>query len=253
VKTFPIFEILKQAIEQQIPVQGVEGLSRVSVTQWINWSHGMTSKKVVKKLMAVAVLCLSFSLSAAESGTVKLNDFVERVDTFQAKFTQTVVDGNGQQLEKAEGLFILERPGKFRWDYLQPYPQYIVADGIRIWFYDVDLEQVTVKSQQDLLEDTPATLLSGDTKPADKYNLTDISSEDGLSWLKLVPKDIESNYQTITLAFDKFGLNQMIMGDSFGQKTRIVFTQTKENPELADDVFIFTPPVGVDVVGDSGL
>ena len=238
---------------QQIAAQSGRKSLRVSVTQWNNWSHGMTGKQSVKNLIALTVLCLSFSLSAAESGTDKLNDFVERVATFQAKFKQTVVDGTGQQLEEAEGLFILERPGKFRWDYLQPYPQYIVADGQRIWFYDVDLEQVTVKSQQDLLADTPATLLSGTTLPADKYTLTDLPSADNLSWVRLVPIDPESNFQTITLAFDQYGLNQMIMGDSFGQKTRIAFTHTKENPELAEDVFIFTPPSGVDVIGETGL
>ena len=199
------------------------------------------------------IMMLPLPLLAAESGIDRLNSFVQTVVTFQAKFTQTVLDSRGQVIDEAEGLFILERPGKFRWDYKLPYPQYIVADGQRIWFYDVDLEQVTVKSQLEALADTPATLLSGETMPEEKYLLTDIPSDDGLIWVELIPKDVDSNFQAVTLAFDQQGLNQMIMKDSFDQKTRLVFSQTTENSALANDVFVFTPPSGVDVVGDSGL
>jgi len=213
----------------------------------------MTSKKWMQFSLAIMVMTLSLSLSAAESATEKLNQFVQNVVTFKAKFSQTVLDPRGQVLEEAQGFFILERPGKFRWDYEEPYPQHIIADGERIWFYDVDLEQVTVKSQLEALADTPATLLSGQTLPEDKYLLADIPSEDGLSWVELIPKDVDSNFQTITLAFDQQGLNQMIMKDSFDQQTRLVFSQTTENSALLADVFMFTPPAGVDVVGETGL
>ncbi|NOQ81136.1 MAG: outer membrane lipoprotein chaperone LolA [Methylophaga sp.] len=212
----------------------------------------MKIRRLIQRCVAL-IMMLPLSLLAAESGIDRLNSFVQTVVTFQAKFTQTVLDSRGQVIDEAEGLFILERPGKFRWDYKLPYPQYIVADGQRIWFYDVDLEQVTVKSQLEALADTPATLLSGETMPEEKYLLTDIPSDDGLIWVELIPKDVDSNFQTVTLAFDQQGLNQMIMKDSFDQKTRLVFSQTTENSELASDVFVFTPPSGVDVVGDSGL
>jgi len=213
----------------------------------------MTNKKCLQTIFAIIVMTLSLSLSAAESATEKLNQFVQNVVTFKAKFTQTVLDARGQVLEEAQGFFVLERPGKFRWDYDLPYPQHIIADGQRIWFYDVDLEQVTVKSQLDALADTPASLLSGETLPEEKYLLTDIPSEDGLLWVELIPKDVDSNFQAVTLAFDQHGLNQMIMKDSFDQQTRLVFSQTSENSELLANVFLFTPPSGVDVVGETGL
>jgi len=213
----------------------------------------MTTKKNHLSLVAIITMLLSYSAMAAESASDRLNVFVESVVTFKASFTQTVVDQQGEIIEQAEGLFLLERPGKFRWDYLEPYPQHIVADGQRIWFYDVDLEQVTVKAQLETLADTPATLLSGETRPEDTYILKDIPSDDGLSWVELVPKDVESNFQTVTFAFDEFGLQQMIMRDSFEQRTRLVFSQVAENIELVEDAFVFTPPEGVDVVGDSGL
>ncbi|RKZ88971.1 MAG: outer membrane lipoprotein carrier protein LolA [Gammaproteobacteria bacterium] len=213
----------------------------------------MTAKKLLRYFVAIAVMLLPFSLIAAGSATEKLNIFVQTVVTFKANFKQMVLDPDGKLMEEAEGKFALERPGKFRWDYSQPYPQHIVADGERIWFYDVDLEQVTVKSQLEALVDTPATLLSGESMPEDKYILTDIPSEDGMLWVELVPKDVESNFQTVTLAFDQQGLRQMIMRDSFDQRTRLVFSQQEENTVLADDEFVFIPPEGIDVVGETGL
>jgi len=210
----------------------------------------MPVKNLFRGGLTAVMLVMSLSLSAAESATDKLNVFVQTVVTFKANFKQTVLDQQGKVIEEAQGVFVLERPGKFRWDYEQPYPQHIVADGTRIWFYDVDLEQVTVKSQQEALTDTPATLLSGELLPQDKYLLTDIDSDDGLLWVQLIPKDSESNFQTVTLAFDQTGLRQMLMKDSFEQRTRLVFSQAKENLELKADEFTFIPPEGVDVVGD---
>jgi len=213
----------------------------------------MTVKKLLQYSIVMVTMLLSFSLLAADSAAKKLNTFVKSVVTYQANFQQTVLDPQGNIMEQAQGEFVLDRPGKFRWDYQEPFPQHIVADGQRIWFYDVDLEQVTVKSQQEALSDTPATLLSGDTLPTDNYILTDMPSDDGMSWVELVPKNADSSFQTIALAFDQHGLRTMIMKDSFDQRTRLVFSQAKENPTLSKDTFVFTPPAGVDVVGDTGL
>ncbi|MDQ7073430.1 MAG: outer membrane lipoprotein chaperone LolA [Gammaproteobacteria bacterium] len=207
-------------------------------------------KVITRTLIVGLAFAWSFPLMALESAIDKLNHFVATVETFQADFTQTVFDSNGQVMEEAKGTFALERPGRFRWDYQEPYPQHIVADGQRIWFYDVDLEQVTVNSQLEALADTPATLLSGENKPADKYLLTDLPSDDGMVWVELIPKKEETSFQTIVLAFDDVGLRQMIMKDSFDQQTRLVFNNVVENPKLADDLFVFLAPEGVDVVGE---
>ena len=213
----------------------------------------MTGKKLLQYGVVVLTMLLSFSLSAADSASTELNTFVKNVVTYKANFQQTVLDPQGNVMEKAQGVFVLERPGKFRWDYQEPFPQHIVADGQRIWFYDVDLEQVTVKSQQEALTDTPATLLSGNSLPTDKYLVTDIPSEDGMLWVELIPRNVDSSFQSIALAFDQYGLRTMIMKDSFDQRTRLVFSQAQENPVLTKDTFVFTPAPGVDVVGDTGL
>lgn len=207
---------------------------------------------MVKKLAGLALLSLFTAVAHAQgNGIEKLNQFVNKVQTFEAHFQQTVLGPDGNVIEQAEGEFQLERPGKFRWDYQQPYPQQIVADGERIWFYDVDLEQVTVKSQQEALADTPATLLSGDIVPEDKYDIQSLPSNDGLQWVQLMPKEQDSNFQAVTLAFDGNTLNQMVMRDSFDQRTRLSFSQVRENPEFNNDTFAFTPPAGIDIVGDT--
>lgn len=209
----------------------------------------MTMHKMLTALF-LALLFITGLSQAQTTGAEKLTQFVKNVDTFQAQFEQTVINPEGEVMEQAHGQFLLDRPGKFRWDYDTPYPQKIVADGKNIWFYDIDLEQVTVKSQQEALAATPATLLSGELVPEDKYNINNLPSDDGLSWVELTPKETESNFQAVTLAFDGNTLKQMIMRDSFDQRTRLTFSQVMENPNFTQDMFKFTPPTGIDVVGE---
>ena len=201
----------------------------------------------------VMMICLLLSQAsyASTSATQRLDQFVKQTHTFTADFNQVVIDGSGKLVDKASGKFWLQRPGKFRWNYTKPYEQQIVADGKNIWFYDVDLEQVTVKSQQAALSETPASLLSGQSLPNQKYTITDQNSSDGMDWVKLVPKSKDSSFQSILLAFDKVGLREMIMQDNFDQKTRLIFTHAEENTKLDAKQFQFTPPKGVDVVGET--
>jgi outer membrane lipoprotein carrier protein len=211
-------------------------------------------KNMLKRfsLMLIGSLSLVSGMAHAEPDAVdRLHQFVEQVNEFQATFTQTVVDGQGNLIEEAEGEFLLSRPGKFRWDYVSPYAQEIVADGENIWFYDVDLEQITVKNQGDALADTPAGLLSGQSMPEDTYNITVLNKGDDLQWVEMTPKDHDSNYQRVELGFDETGLQQMLMTDAFDQRTKLQFSDVKVNPSLDASRFDFEPPAGVDVVGDT--
>lgn len=208
----------------------------------------MTIKKLAQGFL---LLLLPVVAMADMSGTEKLDHFVKQVNTFQAHFEQTVLDPDGNLVDQAQGEFQLARPGKFRWDYNDPYPQHIVADGQNVWFYDVDLEQVTVKAQNEALEDTPATLLSGQALPEDSYNIRNLTSNDGLTWVELTPKQSGSNFQSVMLAFNKDELQQMIMRDSFDQRTRLMFSQVKINPPFKKDTFKFSAPEGIDIVGEA--
>ncbi len=208
----------------------------------------MTIKKLAQGFL---LLLLPVVALADMSGTEKLDHFVKKVNTFQAHFEQTVLDPDGNLVEQAQGEFQLARPGKFRWDYNDPYPQHIVADGKNVWFYDVDLEQVTVKAQDEALEDTPATLLSGQALPEDSYTIRNLTSDDGLTWVELTPKQSASNFQSVMLAFNNDELQQMIMRDSFDQRTRLMFSQVKINPTFKKDTFKLSAPEGIDIVGEA--
>lgn len=206
-------------------------------------------KRCVTQWLLLGGLILP-SLAFAESAVDRLNNFVKQVSQLEANFQQTVIDTNGEVVEEATGQFLLSRPGKFRWDYDTPFPQQIVADGERIWFYDVDLEQITVKLQDEALAETPAGLLSGNTLPEAEYNIVELESEDELQWVRLMPKENDNTYQTVALAFDDNGIREMLMVDSFDQRTRLVFSNIKINAGLPDSRFKFITPEGVDVVGD---
>tara|TARA_B100000795_G_scaffold149443_1_gene111944 strand:+ start:1270 stop:1911 length:642 start_codon:yes stop_codon:yes gene_type:complete len=213
----------------------------------------MNSKKIVQSVLLALSLFLSQTVLAGDLASEKLTIFLQSVVTFKAQFEQVTLGPKGEVIEIANGEFTLERPGKFRWDYRNPYPQEIVADGLRIWFYDVDLEQVTVMAQQEALIDTPAALLSGETLPDEKYQVIDLTSNDGYQWVELVPKGADSNFQSVRFAFDNRGLQQMIMRDSFDQYTRLTFSGTSENTQLDEKTFVFIVPEGIDVVGDLQL
>jgi outer membrane lipoprotein carrier protein len=171
----------------------------------------------------------------------------------QAEFVQTVMSESTSQVDESRGILRLQRPGKFRWDYQRPYEQQIIADGEKLWVYDVDMDQVIVKPLDYVLGNTPAILLSGNVNLTEKFIIEELppeSSTDNVAWLKLTPKQEDSGFQQLVLAFKDDILQQMQLVDSFGQMTRISFTKLIKNPDIDASVFTFTPPAGVDVISD---
>jgi len=194
------------------------------------------------------LLCLLPGLSLAGSGPDRLNAFLENLVTLQARFEQSILDKTHSRAERFQGTFSLKRPGQFRWDYHEPYEQLIVADGDRIWVYDSDLEQVSNRSQEDALRGTPAQLLS-DTTPLDaNFEVIDLGESQDMDWVELIPRDKESQFIRILLAFVGTELRRMEMADQFGQVTRFQFYDSRRNPELPDELFVFVPPAEFDVL-----
>lgn len=187
---------------------------------------------------------------ASESGAA-LESFLKRASSFQAEFHQVLLNESGNSLEESKGVFSLQRPGKFRWDYQEPFSQTIVADGSRIWFYDPDLEQVTVKKQSLALGSTPALLLSGERLPKEDFKINDLPPRDNLVWVELLPLDKDASFDRLLLGFGNGNLSQMELHDSFGQTTRLSFSKIKVDLSFDPSLFIFTPPEGADVVGDT--
>ncbi len=192
-----------------------------------------------------------FSTHAA-SATEQLMDFFTNVKSMQAEFTQTVAAQGFAGKEISMGVFRLQRPGKFRWDYSQPYEQHIIADGDRLWVYDVDMDQVIVKPLNQVLGQTPAVLLSGSASLADRFDIQVVpgKEEQGLNWVQLRPKDTESSYEKLLLGFSRENIKAMELVDNFGQVTSLQFTNVQRNPDIDPKVFQFEAPPGVDVIGE---
>lgn len=204
------------------------------------------------RLLFVLVLSVCLLPVPVKASAVKsLKTFVNKALTFQANFSQTLLDKNFQVVRKASGSMMFERPGKFRWTYDQPYQQLIVGDGKQVWFYDQDLAQVTVHRLDQALGSTPAALLAGGNTIELDFNLQEIDVQGETEWLEAIPKNQENSFELIRLGFSKTGiLREMVLRDSFDQVTWLIFSEIEQNPSLAPDLFQFTPPEGVDVIRD---
>ena len=146
----------------------------------------------------------------SDVGKDLVDTFVNDVVTFSGQFEQSLVDAEGQVLEVTRGTLEIQRPGRFRWAYTEPYEQWLVADGLNIWSYDVDLEQVTVKPQSDALANTPALLLGGAESAMEQFEYEGATNENGLTWVRLVPVDTESGFKRVELGFADSTLTQMV-------------------------------------------
>lgn len=187
---------------------------------------------------------------AAHAATIdRLRAFVRDTHTARAQFTQTVT-GAGGRTQTANGEFLLERPGKFRWTVDKPYKQLIVGDGERVWIYDEDLNQVIVRRVGDALGSTPAALLAGNEDVERAFTWKDLPPAGGLDWLSATPVSKETTFAEIRLGFDAKGLVALELVDAFGQKSVVRFSNFERNPKLPASSFTFTPPKGADVIGD---
>ncbi|MFA5627713.1 MAG: outer membrane lipoprotein chaperone LolA [Thiohalomonadaceae bacterium] len=192
----------------------------------------------------------SLTAQAADDGKARLDAFFKGLATMRAEFVQTLVDAEQNVKEESEGVLLLSRPGRFRLDYFSPYSQVYVADGKKIWMYDKDLEQVTVRPQDEALASTPAMLLSSTEPLENNFILEELGEHEGFTWLDLKPREKDASFAYVRLALDGETIRAMEMVDSFGQMTRLFFHTVSRNPKLADDSFDFIPPAGVDVVGE---
>lgn len=187
---------------------------------------------------------------AATGARAELDRFSENVMNLSASFEQQVFDDVGNALDSASGTLALARPNRFRWDYLEPEEQRIVADGDHIWIYDVELEQVSVRPQSFDEQQSPLAVLLDLKSLDEQFNSEDRGVADGSSWLRLTPKSEEAEFAHVDLGFREGLLQRMVMVDIVGQRTEIVFQGWKRNATLAAGTFYFEPPPGVDVVGD---
>ncbi|WP_455197464.1 outer membrane lipoprotein chaperone LolA [Kaarinaea lacus] len=212
----------------------------------------------MKNYVVLFLLLLSANFSSvvfAGNAEQRLEQFFKQVQSMRADFTQTVISENRRSAEKSQGVLQMQRPGKFRWEYQTPYEQQIIANGKKLWIYDVEMEQVIVKKLDLALGDTPAVLLSGGANIADRFDVKEISvdseGESSLYWLQLLPKQQEASFEKLLLAFAGDNLQIMELKDAFGQITRLTFSNLEQNPAINSSVFSFEPPAGVDVIDEA--
>lgn len=211
-----------------------------------SWSIALNN---LVRAAAAALLLILAGTASAGTARDRLDAFLHGLESLEGRFRQVLLDERGQAVDESSGRVYLQRPGRFRWDYTEPFPQLIVADGQRVWLFDQGLEQVTVRPQSQALGSTPAALLAS-TQPVDEsFVVTELDTrEDGSAWLALEPRDSAGSFESIRIGLGEQGLRAMELRDSFGQTTRIEFSDLGRNPRLDPALFQFTPPAGVDVI-----
>ena len=185
------------------------------------------------------------------AAAARLRGFIEGTQSAQSRFTQTVVDRKGRRVQEATGNMQFLRPGRFRWEYEKPYSQLLVGDGQRIWIWDRDLNQVTVRRLDRAITGTPAALLAGSNEIEKAFIVTSQPAQDGLEWIEAVPKGNESSFASVRLGFAQETLAAMELNDALGSRTMIRFEDLQRNPKLSLQLFRFVPPTGADVLEDT--
>lgn len=203
--------------------------------------------------MAACVLVAGPVANASAPAVDRVQGYLGPLKTLSADFSQVVRNRDGDIVQRSEGTLAVRRPDRFRWEYAAPTEQTIIADGRRLWLYDHDLEQVTVRALEAGLGSTPAMLLSGGGEVGDAFEDGGVEQAGEWTWCRLTPRQTDSDFETVALAFDARGeLAAMELADKLGQQTIVEFASVRRNIPLDEGLFRFVPPPGVDVIGDAG-
>jgi outer membrane lipoprotein carrier protein len=205
----------------------------------------------MRALLLGGLLAVFFAAEAHAAALERFKTFLRTSQSARANFEQKVQDRSGQLVQQSRGSFVFLRPGRFRWEYLKPVDQLIVGDGERVWIYDRDLNQVTVRRINKALGSTPAALLAGSADVEAAFDLADAGEKDGLEWLEAKPKDKEAGFERVRMGFGVSGIQAMELTDHFGQTTTLRFSGLVRNPKVDPAEFRFEPPKGADVLGEN--
>lgn len=199
-------------------------------------------------LLGISAAWTSHALAASEAMT-RLNQFFTTVNTMQANFSQEVRNEKGKLLQNSNGTVTLHRPGRFRWEYRSPDHHVIVSNGQKVWIYDEELDQVTIKPMQQTLASSPVGLLLNKQAVQKQFQVQEISSNGNLDRFHLIPHKKDSDFTSMDLSINSSGIQEMILQDKFGQETRIRLSNTQLDSPVSGSQFYFNPPPGVEVIG----
>ncbi len=211
-------------------------------------------RSMITRTTAALTLAMLWVTGAAgspgkEPGEELVAAFVTDVETLSSRFEQRLVDAEGELVEVSTGTLTIQRPGRFRWAYVEPYEQWLVADGTNVWSYDVDLAQVTVKPQSEALANTPALLLGGSDAALDGFEYDGSYEADGITVVRMLPRETDSGFKRVELAFLRGTLTRMVFLDNLEQMTIVMLYDVVTNEPVDPETFRFVVPDDVDVVG----
>jgi len=204
--------------------------------------------------------------AAANTAPTPLDKYLDNLHTLRTTFLQTLADPHGREIDRATGTLIVQRPGKFSWD-IHPQPvattdgastntgsaggagQLMVCDGMNLWFYDRDLQQVTVKPVDAALSATPAMLLSGAVDVRKSFKISPVGEREGLDWVLVEPAGAQADFRSALFGFEHGELRRMILEDKLDQTATIVFQKIERNGSVRPGEVSFKPPAGADVIG----
>lgn len=212
-------------------------------------------KQMIKSLIAGTALALA-SLAAHADGLQDLERFLKEVGSARSGFTQVVTapkrsNESVARSKTSSGSFEFLRPNRFRFEYTKPFEQTIVADGETLWLFDVDLNQVTARKQQEVLGSTPAALIAAGTDLralGEVFELKAAPARDGMEWLEARPLARDGQLQMVRVGFRQGQLAVLDIEDTLGQRSVLTFTNWEGNARLTPERFRFQPPPGADVI-----
>ncbi len=210
-------------------------------------------KNLIKRCVFVASLVLGSVSAQAELADAELKALLDTYSTFSADFSQIATADQGRRVQENRGKLAVAKPNLFRWESSEPFPQEIIGDGDYIWVYDPDLEQVTRKPAQNGTSSAPALILNGRVEELrEQFHIALLSGENSSAKLfELIPVDEQNTFNRIRLFFESGMISELMLEDTLGQRTTIVFENQKLNPDLKPDLFQFVLPEGADLILDS--
>lgn len=185
----------------------------------------------------------------ADAGAALIDEFLETVESLEARFEQHITNTEGEVVERGSGMLWLQRPSRFRWRYDEPFEQVIVADGKNLWMHDIDLDTYTVTPLDDAVASTPAMLLGGDRTVRDHFRVLDRFTEDGLAWVVLAPVDEGTDFRSVLIAFDGAVPARLEFLDGLNHTTHLTLHDIEVNERIPVRTFRFSPPRGAAVIG----
>lgn len=202
------------------------------------------------RLVFLALAIPFASGNALAAARDRLDAFAEGLRSLDGGFTQQVYDSKGRLKESSAGKVSMSTPNLFRWQYVKPYQQLIVADGKTVWIYEPDLEQVSKRPQGLEEQSSPLAVLIDPSRLDKQFDVVEGGRSGGLEWLTLTPKNkAGASFEAARLGFGQRGLAKVVITDALGQRTEMSFGTWKRNLRLPASSFRFTPPPGIDVIG----